>query len=449
MLRANILAELAAQYMISDRPEEAIVRATSALEIAPPTPAVRRRSPRTSGAERSSHSGVSTKGWPISSSRESSPRVTPRPSCGSSSTTRTPCTCSVASRNRSRSRAKDSPSPGKPASSAAREPSSPSTRSTRCSLSGAGTRPTVINASLELEPPMVFRLYLRRAKLRSVLWRGDPEAAWLLYREWAARMSQLAAFEYQTRAGVANDLIFVALARGDQATATEFAQALGGSRPVGSPGWELPLIGAAALELARRREASAGSDSPEFADEEVHLRELLAGDAVWPTHVLDGVPRCPARRRTRHGNRCRRVGARREARRFAHRRRALAPAHPLRSGPRPARGRRPNGGRRDRACSAPRPRRSVRGSSCDWADELGRGGLTPARGLRPARRRPHRPRAAGARPRRRGTQQRSDRRAALHQPQDRERARLGDPAQARRGEPDRSGPARRAGERTQ
>ena len=35
MLRANILAELAAQYMISDRPEEAIVRATSALEIAP------------------------------------------------------------------------------------------------------------------------------------------------------------------------------------------------------------------------------------------------------------------------------------------------------------------------------------------------------------------------------------------------------------------------------
>ena len=36
MLRANILAELAAQYMISDRPEEAIVRATSALEIAPP-----------------------------------------------------------------------------------------------------------------------------------------------------------------------------------------------------------------------------------------------------------------------------------------------------------------------------------------------------------------------------------------------------------------------------
>ena len=116
----------------------------------------------------------------------------------------------------------------------------------------------LIDASLDLEPPMVFRLYLRRAKLRSVLWRGDPEAAWLLYREWAARLSQLAAFEYQTRAGVAHDLMYVALARGDQATATEFAQALGGSRPVGSPGWELPLIGAAALELARRREATAG-----------------------------------------------------------------------------------------------------------------------------------------------------------------------------------------------
>jgi DNA-binding CsgD family transcriptional regulator len=98
-------------------------------------------------------------------------------------------------------------------------------------------------------------------------------------------MSQLAAFEYQTRAGVANDLIFVALARGDQATATEFARALSGSRPVGSPGWELPLIGAASYELARRREAGDGvGASPDYADEETHLRDLLAGDAVWPTH---------------------------------------------------------------------------------------------------------------------------------------------------------------------
>jgi DNA-binding CsgD family transcriptional regulator len=96
-------------------------------------------------------------------------------------------------------------------------------------------------------------------------------------------MSQLAAFEYQTRAGVAHDLIFVALARGDLATATEFAHVLSGPRPVGSPGWELPLIGAAALELARRREATPGTDR-EFGDEEAHLRELLASDAVWPTH---------------------------------------------------------------------------------------------------------------------------------------------------------------------
>jgi DNA-binding CsgD family transcriptional regulator len=143
----------------------------------------------------------------------------------------------------------------------------------------------LIDASLDLEPPMVFRLYLRRAKLRSTLWRGDPEAAWDIYREWAPRMSQLASFEYQTRAGVAHDLIYVALARGDQATATEFARALDGSRPVGSPGWELPLVGAAALELARRRATSGElGAAPAFADDEAHLRELLAGDSVWPTH---------------------------------------------------------------------------------------------------------------------------------------------------------------------
>jgi DNA-binding CsgD family transcriptional regulator/tetratricopeptide (TPR) repeat protein len=286
MLRANILAELAAQYMISDRPEEAIVRATSALEIAP------------ADAPRSASIAANIRGGTLialgridegladfARSRQFAEGDTPaqlRFFVNYSDTlhllARYEESLAVASEGLALAR-----EAGVERSSGAIL--AVNTVDPMFALGRWDEADDLIDASLDLEPPMVFRLYLRRAKLRSTLWRGDPDTAWDMYREWAARMSQLAAFEYQTRAGVANDLIFVALARGDQATATEFARALSGSRPVGSPGWELPLIGAASYELARRREAGDGvGASPDYADEETHLRDLLAGDAVWPTH---------------------------------------------------------------------------------------------------------------------------------------------------------------------
>ena len=78
------------------------------------------------------------------------------------------------------------------------------------------------------------------------------------------------------------------------------------------------------------------------------------------------------------------------------------------------------------------------------APELGVAGA-PLRRRRTGRGRAHCTRTAGARAHRRGPQQPPDRRAPLHQRQDRERARLGDPAQARRGDPHRGGlPRRRA-----
>ena len=291
MLRAGILAELAAQYMISDRPEEAIVRATSALEIAP------------DDAPRSASIAANIRGGTLIALGRIDEGLADFALARKLAQGDTPAqlryfvnysdTLHLLGRyEESLAEASEGLAL---ASDAGVERSSGSILAVNTvdplfALGRWDEADELINASLDLDPPMVFRLYLRRAKLRSVLWRGDPEAAWLIYREWAARVSQLAAFEYQTKAGVAHDLIYVALARGDQATATEFAQALGGARPVGSPGWELPLIGAAALELARRREASAGAaaaeksgSGPEFADDEAHLRERLRGDSVWPT----------------------------------------------------------------------------------------------------------------------------------------------------------------------
>ena len=98
-------------------------------------------------------------------------------------------------------------------------------------------------------------------------------------------------------------------------------------------------------------------------------------------------------------------------------------------------------------CCARRRARSAPGSSCGGPTNWRHGGSRRACRQRADDTRPHRARAAGARAGRGGPQQRPDRRAALHQPQDGERARVGDPAEARRGEPDRGGQARRAASR--
>jgi DNA-binding CsgD family transcriptional regulator/tetratricopeptide (TPR) repeat protein len=281
MLRANILAELAAQYMISDRPEEAIVRATSALEIA------------TDDARRSASIAANIRGGTLIAlgridegladfalSREFAEGDTPaqlRFFVNYSDTLhllgRYEESLAVASEGLALAR-----EAGVERSSGAIL--AVNTVDPLFALGRWDEADELIDASLDLDPPMVFRLYLRRAKLRSLLWRGDPDAAWTVYREWASRMSQLAAFEYQTRAGVATDISHVALARGDLATASEFSKALTGDRPIGSPGWELPLIGVAATVLAERRRAAG---SRKYEDEEAELFAALERDSVWPT----------------------------------------------------------------------------------------------------------------------------------------------------------------------
>jgi DNA-binding CsgD family transcriptional regulator/tetratricopeptide (TPR) repeat protein len=143
----------------------------------------------------------------------------------------------------------------------------------------------LIEASLELEPPAVFRSYLRRAELRSVLWRGDPERAWRLWERSRGPMMKLAEFENQTRAGNALDVSDVAFARGDLEGAWQFAGILLKPERVASPGWTLPLAPMVARLIARRR-ADGGADNADNADDEARLREVLAADSFWPTHPL-------------------------------------------------------------------------------------------------------------------------------------------------------------------
>jgi DNA-binding CsgD family transcriptional regulator len=138
----------------------------------------------------------------------------------------------------------------------------------------------LIESSLELQPPAVFLVYLRRAKVRSTLWSGDPRGALGVFEKWSSSMLELAEFEDQTRAGLALDLSDVHLALGDVDEAWRWASVLVTRDRVASPGWELPLTATVARVLARRR--SAAHDPALGADDERMLRAVLARDE-WPT----------------------------------------------------------------------------------------------------------------------------------------------------------------------
>jgi DNA-binding CsgD family transcriptional regulator len=138
----------------------------------------------------------------------------------------------------------------------------------------------LIDRSLELNPPAVFLAYLRRAKVRSRLWSGDPRGALALYEKWAPSLIDLARYEDQTRAGHALDATDLFLALDDLEQAWRFASALVEGPRLASPGWELPLAPALARVLARRREQAR--DPRLDAETELALRERLDRDE-WPT----------------------------------------------------------------------------------------------------------------------------------------------------------------------
>ena len=141
----------------------------------------------------------------------------------------------------------------------------------------------LIDESLDLDPPASFRVYLQRAKVRSVLWRGDPTAAHGLWRGWARFLAAIAEHEEQARASQALDVADLLFAMGDLDGAWEVAGQLVTSERVGSPPQELPLTSVAARVLARRRQASG--DRTLHADEESRLRAVVDRD-VWPTQPM-------------------------------------------------------------------------------------------------------------------------------------------------------------------
>jgi DNA-binding CsgD family transcriptional regulator/tetratricopeptide (TPR) repeat protein len=146
----------------------------------------------------------------------------------------------------------------------------------------------LIDELIRLNPPRADSANLRRARIRSLLWRGDPDSAWELYRGTAEQMRHVSEAEDQLRATFAVDIAQLALERADLATAWEQAATALRDRRIDTAGLALPLLGTLADVVAAMRRV--GDDRVDSATE-ARLRDLLGtyGNAAqhpfWASYI--------------------------------------------------------------------------------------------------------------------------------------------------------------------
>src|SRR5215207_6712023 len=108
----------------------------------------------------------------------------------------------------------------------------------------------LIERALALDPPTPFRVYLQRAKLWALVWRGEPERAAELFRSMRPSMSSVMQVEMQTRLGVARVAAEIALAVGDLPAAWREVEGLLAEERLPLAGYALPFAWAATRVVA-------------------------------------------------------------------------------------------------------------------------------------------------------------------------------------------------------
>jgi DNA-binding CsgD family transcriptional regulator/tetratricopeptide (TPR) repeat protein len=281
MLRANILGELAARYMMSGREDEAIATATEALEIAPESA---HRSKSVAANIRGGthvHAGRIEQGmadYALAKEVAGDDRDALLRYYVNTSDTLNLLGRFQESMERAQAGLDLARSAGVERTSGAIL--AVNTVDPLFALGRWAEAKSLIDESLDLQPPAVFLVYLQRCKVRSTVWGGDPRGALAMFERWAPGMTDLARFEDQTSAGLALDIADLHLALGDLDEAWRWASPLLVVPRLASPGWELPLAPTVARVIARRR--SAAHDPHLLADEEERLRDVIARDD-WPT----------------------------------------------------------------------------------------------------------------------------------------------------------------------
>jgi ATP/maltotriose-dependent transcriptional regulator MalT len=134
----------------------------------------------------------------------------------------------------------------------------------------------MLDRALSMSTPLVFTAYLRRAKLWSLLWRGETDAAASLYRGWRTQLTALSEIDLQIKLWVARVGAEIAVEQGDLDDAWAHVQVLvDGTRRI--VGYDLPLLAVAGRVLAAR-----GSSAAEVRP----FRAVLDAASDWPTHDL-------------------------------------------------------------------------------------------------------------------------------------------------------------------
>lgn len=147
----------------------------------------------------------------------------------------------------------------------------------------------LIDRALALDPPTADAVYLLRARIWALLWRGETEAATRLYRGVRPSMAAVMEVEMQTRLGVGRVAAELALANDDLSGAWREVRPLLHEHYRPLAGYALPFLWVAARVAAAVR-ARPHAVSEAVADEveasEPELRALLERLSYWPTHPV-------------------------------------------------------------------------------------------------------------------------------------------------------------------
>lgn len=147
----------------------------------------------------------------------------------------------------------------------------------------------LIDRALALDPSAPFRIYLQRAKIWALVWRGEPERAAELLRRSRAIMAPILEVEMQTRLGVGRVAVEVGLAVGDLSQAWRDGRAVLHERELPLAGYAEPLLWALARVISAVRADPARVSEAEAAEilaAEPDVREVMRRLAFWPTHLL-------------------------------------------------------------------------------------------------------------------------------------------------------------------
>lgn len=140
----------------------------------------------------------------------------------------------------------------------------------------------LLDPALALDPPPSFRAHLQRMKLWITLWRGDVEATEALLRRWHSGLRTLGEIEAQSELGVARLAAEVAIARGDYDDAWEHTAPVRAATHRAMAANDLPVLAAAARALA---DAAFRPTALDIAAEVSRLDAAATAIDSWPTAV--------------------------------------------------------------------------------------------------------------------------------------------------------------------